>query len=94
MAAELELLFGAAGAREIVRADDMAHAVRLADAIARELLAADPASDANLEPATVLLSPAAANFDMFVDYAARGETFKEEVRRLAEEHRSGEGGSA
>ena len=31
------------------------------------------------EPATVLLSPAAASFDMFVDYAARGRAFKESV---------------
>ena len=27
-------------------------------------------------PATVLLSPAAASFDMFPDYAARGRAFK------------------
>ena len=30
-------------------------------------------------PATVLLSPAAASFDMFVDYAARGRAFKSAV---------------
>ena len=30
--------------------------------------------------ATVLLSPAATSFDMFVDYAARGDAFKEAVR--------------
>ena len=34
--------------------------------------------------ATVLLSPAAASFDMFVDYAARGRAFKEAVSRLAD----------
>ena len=34
-------------------------------------------------PATVLLSPAAASFDMFVDYAARGRAFKDAVAALA-----------
>ena len=34
-------------------------------------------------PATVLLSPAAASFDMFLDYAARGRAFKEAVADLA-----------
>ena len=33
--------------------------------------------------ATVLLSPAAASFDMFEDYAARGRAFIEAVGRLA-----------
>ena len=33
--------------------------------------------------ATVLLSPAAASFDMFVDYAARGRAFKAAVAALA-----------
>ncbi len=76
-AAEMERVFGAAGARQIVRADDMAHAVLLADAIAREGLDGS-------RVATVLLSPAAASFDMFVDYAARGEAFKDAVRDIAE----------
>jgi UDP-N-acetylmuramoylalanine--D-glutamate ligase len=31
----------------------------------------------------VLLSPAAASFDMFVDYAARGRAFKSAVAALA-----------
>ena len=35
------------------------------------------------ELATVLLSPAAASFDMFVDYAARGRAFKDAVDALA-----------
>ena len=36
-------------------------------------------------PATVLLSPAAASFDMFVDYAARGRAFKAAVAAIAAE---------
>jgi UDP-N-acetylmuramoylalanine--D-glutamate ligase len=34
-------------------------------------------------PATVLLSPAAASFDMFVDYAARGAAFRAAVDAIA-----------
>ncbi len=39
--------------------------------------------------ATVLLSPAAASFDMFVDYAARGAAFKAAVAGIAAERGRG-----
>ena len=68
--------FKAAGLTRTERADDLATAVRRADAIAREF-----------EGATVLLSPAAASFDMFVDYAARGRAFRAAVAELAGERR-------
>jgi UDP-N-acetylmuramoylalanine--D-glutamate ligase len=80
---QLARLFGAAGLARIETAATLDEAVRTAAALARERLAAgDPA------PATVLLSPAAASFDMFVDYAARGRAFKEAVGRLAAETRT------
>jgi len=79
----LARLFGAAGLARIETAPTVEEAVRTADAIARERLAAGEEG-----PATVLLSPAAASFDMFVDYAARGRAFKESVGRLADERRT------
>ena len=64
----------------------MESAVRLADSIAREMRAGwDPQAD----PATVLMSPAAASFDMFVDYAARGRAFKAAVERIGSERKGG-----
>ena len=60
---------------------DLDDAVRRADAIAREVLAGSARPE--LGPATVLLSPAAASFDMFTDYAARGRAFKAAVAALA-----------
>ena len=76
----LEALFRAAGLARTERAPTLDEAVRQADAIARERLAAGDRA-----PATVLLSPAAASFDMFVDYAARGRAFKTAVAALARE---------
>jgi UDP-N-acetylmuramoylalanine--D-glutamate ligase len=76
-------LFRAAGLAETRTAASLDEAVRAADAIARDRLAGGAH-----EPATVLLSPAAASFDMFVDYAARGRAFKEAVARLAAERQS------
>ncbi|HEX2477545.1 MAG TPA: UDP-N-acetylmuramoyl-L-alanine--D-glutamate ligase [Lacipirellulaceae bacterium] len=54
-------------------------AVTLSEAVRR---AFSLASDGG----TVLLTPACASFDMFRDYAERGEAFKEEVARLVEEN--------
>ena len=91
----LGVTFRSAGLGRTERAADLDDAVRRADAIAREALAPSggerPGSVPG--PATVLLSPAAASFDMFTDYAARGRAFKAAVAALAAAHRSrgGEG---
>jgi UDP-N-acetylmuramoylalanine--D-glutamate ligase len=57
------------------RADGMDAAVELATELAR------PGE-------TVLLSPAAASFDMFTDYAARGDAFRTAVARIGQEGRA------
>lgn len=76
--------FRAAGLARTETASDLDDAVRRADGIAREALAASVgAHGAAAGPATVLLSPAAASFDMFTDYAARGRAFKTAVAGLA-----------
>jgi UDP-N-acetylmuramoylalanine--D-glutamate ligase len=80
----LSSLFRATGLEVTRLAETLDEAVRTADAIARDVLAAGAPG-----PATVLLSPAAASFDMFVDYAARGRAFKESVASLAAERREG-----
>jgi UDP-N-acetylmuramoylalanine--D-glutamate ligase len=74
--------FTAAGLGQVERASSLEAAVERADALAREALAAASGGG----PATVLLSPAAASFDMFADYAARGTAFKSAVAALAARH--------
>ena len=94
---DLEASFRAAGMNRTERAPDLETAVRRADALAREALtrealaADDNAAEAprTIGPATVLLSPAAASFDMFVDYAARGQAFKAVVAALGKERTGG-----
>jgi len=89
-APELERLFGAAGLDRIDRARTLEAAVERATTIALELAGGRhkraPLDD-RLARATVLLSPAAASFDMFADYEARGRAFKAAVRDL-EDRRS------
>ncbi len=72
-------LFRGAGVPRVEEAGSLDIALPRAAAIARELLAAAPAGTV----ATVLLSPAAASFDQFPDYAARGRAFKAGVAALA-----------
>jgi UDP-N-acetylmuramoylalanine--D-glutamate ligase len=74
-AEQLERRFRDAGLETVERAPSLDAAVRRADALARH-------AGAGGGTATVLLSPAAASFDMFVDYAARGRAFKEAVATL------------
>jgi len=69
-AAELERLL--AGRLPVVRAADMDGAVRAASGAAQ-------AGD------VVLLTPAAASFDMYADYAARGDAFRAAVDALGSE---------
>jgi UDP-N-acetylmuramoylalanine--D-glutamate ligase len=80
---DLEATFRAAGLARTERAGDLDAAVRRANAIARDVMDATGESRA-----TVLLSPAAASFDMFVDYAARGRAFKASVAALGAERGS------
>ncbi len=85
--ATLERLFRERGLTRTERADTLEDAVERADALARDALGAG--DDASTGRATVLLSPAAASFDMFEDYAARGRAFKAAVAALAERRRGG-----
>ncbi|HEY6568977.1 MAG TPA: Mur ligase family protein, partial [Candidatus Limnocylindrales bacterium] len=68
----------AAGIARTAEAGSMDEAVATADALARDALHHQPPGSV----ATVLLSPAAASFDMFEDYAARGRAFIAAVGRL------------
>ena len=85
----IERLFREAGLARTARATSMDEAVTTAAGFAREALAAHPAGTV----ATVLLSPAAASFDMFEDYASRGRAFIAAVARHAGPN-SGQGGPA
>lgn len=76
----LEGLFRGAGLTVTERAATLEDAVAAADRLARAAAASSGGGTA-----TVLLSPAAASFDMFVDYEARGRAFKAAVARLAED---------
>jgi UDP-N-acetylmuramoylalanine--D-glutamate ligase len=78
----MERLFRAAGLEKTERATTLEDAVEAADGLARDARRGSDAPDAT---ATVLLSPAAASFDMFADYEARGHAFKAAVARLAGE---------
>jgi UDP-N-acetylmuramoylalanine--D-glutamate ligase len=80
----LERLFRSSGLARTERAASLDEAVRRADALARAALIDAPPAVVG----TVLLSPAAASFDMFEDYAARGRAFKAAVAALADERGS------
>ncbi len=82
---DLQASFRAAGLARTELAPDLETAVRRADAIAREALAGEAGGAPGPGRATVLLSPAAASFDMFTDYAARGRAFKAVVAALRAE---------
>jgi UDP-N-acetylmuramoylalanine--D-glutamate ligase len=80
---ELDVRFGRAGLARRQSAKSMDEAVEIAARLAREARGTTAAT------ATVLLSPAAASFDMFRDYEARGRAFKDAVVRLAKANEEG-----
>jgi UDP-N-acetylmuramoylalanine--D-glutamate ligase len=89
LAGELEARLRAAGLVVVRRAESMEEAVELADALARSVARAGDGPPG--EPATVLLSPGAASFDWFTDYAARGRAFKAAVAAVAGRRHGGFG---
>ena len=68
-AQKIEAVLNSVGYTDYTRVDDFTQAVRLASELAER-------GDC------VVLSPAAASFDMFVNFAKRGETFKQLVNEL------------
>jgi UDP-N-acetylmuramoylalanine--D-glutamate ligase len=78
---QLAEMIRAAGGLHVEEQPDMEPAVRRAFALAREALAATDATAAS--EATVLLSPAAAGYDLLSPYSVRGAEFKQAVLRLA-----------
>jgi len=87
---DIERLLRDAGLGRTARATTLDEAVEAADAFAHLALAGAPEGTV----ATVLLSPAAASFDMFEDYAARGQAFIDAVGRLAAARGRTPGGAA
>ena len=87
---DIERLLRDAGLARTTRATTLDEAVEAADAYAHLALAGLPEGAV----ATVLLSPAAASFDMFEDYAARGRAFIDAVGRLAAARGRVPGGAA
>jgi UDP-N-acetylmuramoylalanine--D-glutamate ligase len=85
----LEDLFRAAGLERTARAATFDEAVNLADGLAHLALGEAPAGTVG----TVLMSPAAASFDMFEDYAARGRAFIAAVGALAARRTAGSTGN-
>jgi UDP-N-acetylmuramoylalanine--D-glutamate ligase len=75
----IEGLLNDAGLARTRRAGSMDEAVQIASGLARDALAERPEGTV----ATVLMSPAAASFDMFEDYAARGRAFIAAVAAVA-----------
>jgi UDP-N-acetylmuramoylalanine--D-glutamate ligase len=85
-------MFRAAGMRHVEVAESLEAAVDRADEIARDLIGGAVGERRPAGEATVVLSPAAASFDMFVDYAARGRAFKAAVAGIAGRRRGGGAG--